>query len=70
MRTDFTNLSRLIKLIYWKCYWKTQLGIEFLSDEIFQFDAIDGKFADAIAEFIGGHLVFVEHPAEGFFVQR
>ena len=37
-------------------------------DEGFEFDDVFGEVADAFGGFLGGHGVFVEEPAEGFFV--
>jgi len=37
-------------------------------DEGFEFDDVLGEVADAFGGLLGGHGVFVEEPAEGFFV--
>lgn len=51
------------------------LLIEMLDDlqrlvhEFFEFDNIGSEVADALGGFLGCHGVFVEHQAEGFFIE-
>ena len=42
--------------------------LEAFRDDLFKLNDISGKFPDAFGELVGGHGVFVEHPAEGFFI--
>ena len=44
------------------------MGGDGCGDEFFEFDDIGGELADAFGGFFGGHGVFVEIEAEGFFV--
>lgn len=41
---------------------------EGFGDDAFEVDDVGGKFTDAVSEFVGCHGVFVQEPAEGFFI--
>jgi hypothetical protein len=40
-----------------------------LVDEFLEFDDVGSEVADALCGFLGRHGVFVEHQAEGFFIE-
>src|SRR5204863_6973044 len=48
----------------------TYVSGEFRRDEFLQLERVSGEKADAFGQLFRGHRVFVEHPAEGLFVQR
>ena len=37
-------------------------------DDLFELNDIGGEFSDAIGKLVGGHGVFVKHPAKRFFI--
>src|SRR5437016_1038307 len=43
---------------------------ELRRDEFLQLEGVGGEKSDAFGQFIRGHRVFVEHPAERLFVER
>ncbi len=43
--------------------------LERLVDKLLKFHDVGGEVADALGGFFGGHGVFVEHQAEGFFIE-